>query len=68
MPAPHHMPAEWERHEATWISWPANVTDWPGKFTPIPWVFGEMARKITPGEFKRRLRAHAISLREVAGQ
>lgn len=48
-----HMPAEWERHEATWISWPANVTDWPGKFAPIPWVFGEMARKITPGEILR---------------
>ena len=47
------MPAEWERHEATWISWPANVTDWPGKFAPIPWVFGEIARKITGGETLR---------------
>ena len=53
MHASTHMPAEWERHEATWISWPANVTDWPGKFAPIPWVFGEMARKITPGEILR---------------
>lgn len=44
------MPAEWERHDATWIGWPANLTDWPGKFAPIPWVFGEMARKITQGE------------------
>ena len=53
MRAATHMPAEWEKHEATWISWPANVTDWPGKFAPIPWVFGEMARKITPGEILR---------------
>jgi agmatine deiminase len=53
MRSAYHMPAEWERHEATWISWPANVTDWPGKFAPIPWVFGEMARKITPGETLR---------------
>ena len=55
------MPAEWARHEATWIGWPANVTDWPGKFAPIPWVFGEMARKIVPGETLRILvntRAH----------
>jgi agmatine deiminase len=44
------MPAEWERHDATWISWPANLTDWPGKITPVSWAFAEMARKISPGE------------------
>jgi agmatine deiminase len=47
------MPAEWERHEATWIGWPHNKTDWPGKFAPIPWVFGEMVRKISQGEIVR---------------
>jgi agmatine deiminase len=45
-----HMPAEWERHDATWISWPANVTDWPGKIAPVSWAFGEMVRKISQGE------------------
>ncbi len=49
----YHMPAEWERHEATWIGWPHNVTDWPGKFAPIPWVYGEIVRKISPGEIVR---------------
>ncbi|HEY6952635.1 MAG TPA: agmatine deiminase family protein [Bacteroidota bacterium] len=44
------MPAEWERHDATWISWPANLTDWPGKITPVSWAFGEMARKLSQGE------------------
>jgi agmatine deiminase len=44
------MPAEWERHDATWISWPANLTDWPGKITPVSWAFAEMARKISQGE------------------
>lgn len=43
-------PAEWERHEATWLGWPHNTTDWPGKFAPVPWVFGEMARHIAAGE------------------
>ena len=38
------MPAEWETHEATWIAWPQNRDDWPGKFAPIPWVFTEVAR------------------------
>jgi len=52
-----HMPAEWEPHEATWLGWPHNKTDWPGKFAPIPWVFGEMARKIAPGEIVRIIAA-----------
>jgi agmatine deiminase len=50
LPPPLWMPAEWESHAATWIGWPANVTDWPGKFAPIPWVFSEIAKKITAGE------------------
>src|SRR6266478_1392935 len=47
------MPAEWESHEATWIAWPHNRTDWPGKFTTIPWVYGEIVRKLAPGEIVR---------------
>lgn len=47
------MPAEWERHEATWIGWPHNRTDWPGKITPIQWVYGEIVRKLAPGEIVR---------------
>lgn len=47
------MPAEWERHEATWIGWPVNVSDWPRKFSPIPWVYGEIVRKLAEGEVVR---------------
>ena len=47
------LPAEWERHEATWISWPRNASDWPGKFAAIPWAFGELARRIAAGEILR---------------
>ena len=25
------MPAEWEKHEATWLGWPHNAGDWPGE-------------------------------------
>jgi agmatine deiminase len=46
----HVMPAEWEPHAATWLGWPHNASDWPGKFAVIPWVYGEMARKISAGE------------------
>ena len=41
------MPAEWEPHEATWIAWPHNRDDWPGKFDPIPWVFAEIVRYLS---------------------
>lgn len=44
------MPAEWEPHEATWLGWPHNGADWPGKLEPIPWVYGEIVRKLAPGE------------------
>ena len=38
------MPAEWEPHEATWVVWPHNCRDWPGKFTGIRWVYVEIVR------------------------
>jgi agmatine deiminase len=44
------MAAEWEPHEATWIAWPHHRPDWPGKFTPIPWVYTEIVRHLHPGE------------------
>lgn len=41
-----HMPAEWEPHSATWIAWPHNAEDWPGKFQPIPWVYCDIVRAL----------------------
>jgi agmatine deiminase len=49
------MPAEWEPHEATWLAWPHNPTDWPDKLDTIRWAYGEMVRKIAPGETVRML-------------
>lgn len=49
------MPAEWERHQATWLGWPHHPTDWPGKLDTIRWVYGEIARKIAPDELVRLL-------------
>jgi len=49
------MPAEWEPHEATWLGWPHNLQDWPGRFGPIPWVYGEIVRKLADGELVRIL-------------
>ncbi len=47
--AGYAMPAEWERHEATWLAWPHHEADWPGKMEAVRWVYGEMVRKIAPG-------------------
>jgi agmatine deiminase len=44
------MPAEWEPHTATWLAWPHYHGDWPGKFEPIPWVYGEIVRNLARHE------------------
>jgi agmatine deiminase len=44
------LAAEWEPHEATWLGWPLNRTDWPGKFAPIPWVYTEIVKNLVEGE------------------
>ncbi len=54
----YSFPAEWEKHEATWLGWPHNASDWPGKFETIPWVYGEMVRKISAAENIRLIVRH----------
>jgi len=49
------MPAEWEPHEATWLAWPHERTDWPGKFPPIPWVYGDIIKHLAGVERVRIL-------------
>jgi len=44
------MPAEWEPHEATWLAWPHNPEDWPGKFQAIPWLYAEIVRLLSAQE------------------
>ena len=67
------MPAEWEPHAATWIAWPHEESDWPGKFEPVQWVYGEFARYVTQVERLRVLvrdgaeEAHARSVFEKSG-
>jgi len=44
------FPAEWETHRATWIAWPHEKSDWPGKFETIPWVYCEIVRALSKSE------------------
>lgn len=46
----YRMPAEWEPHEGTFLGWPHELTDWPGKFAPIPWAFAEIVRHLAAVE------------------
>ncbi len=46
----YRMPAEWAPHAATWLAWPHNPDDWPGKFQPIPWVYAEIVRWLSSVE------------------
>jgi agmatine deiminase len=46
----YRMPAEWDTHTSTWIAWPHNAQDWPGRFQPIPWVYSEIVRQLSQVE------------------
>ena len=69
----YRMPAEWEPHEATWLAWPHNAEDWPGKFQAIPWVYAEIVRLLAAREKVHILaddtkaEEHAHSILERAG-
>jgi agmatine deiminase len=47
------MPAEWEPHEATWLSWPHKEESWPGAFEPVAGIFAEIARHLASSELVR---------------
>src|SRR5690349_13420380 len=63
----YRMPAEWEPHAATWLAWPHEKTDWPGKFAPIPWVYADIVRHLSQVERVRILVVNAGVERAVRG-
>ncbi len=44
------MPAEWEPHRGTWLSWPHKEASWPGKFGSIPGIFAQMVSALAGQE------------------
>jgi agmatine deiminase len=46
----YRMPAEWEPHRGTWLSWPHNEATWPDKFGPVPSIFARMVRHLADHE------------------
>jgi agmatine deiminase len=59
------FPAEWSRHDATWIAWPHHEPDWPGKIGPIPWVYAEIARVLAEHE-RVEILCHDADVRDAA--
>ena len=43
----YRMPAEWEAQKSTWIAWPHNERDWPGKFEEIPFIFAKIIAELS---------------------
>ncbi len=46
----YRMPGEWEEHESTWLAWPHEESDWPGKFNKIEDVYIEILKELTKSE------------------
>jgi agmatine deiminase len=63
----YRMPAEWEPHEATWLVWPHNPEDWPGKFAAIPWLYAEIVRLLAARERVQLIVEDAAAEQRVRG-
>lgn len=46
----YKFPAEWEKHTATWLSYPHNEASWPGKIHTIFPYYHNFIREVAKGE------------------
>jgi agmatine deiminase len=46
----YYFPAEFAKHDATWLSWPHKEASWPGKIKTIYPVYAEFIRLLAEGE------------------
>ena len=46
----YFMPAEWKRHDATWLSWPKDPLTWPERVPQVEEIFLKMMAALTPHE------------------
>ena len=44
------MPAEWQRHTATWLSWPKDPETWPDRVPQVEEIFLQMMAALAPHE------------------
>jgi agmatine deiminase len=46
----YFFPAEFAKHDATWLSWPHKEASWPGKIETIYPVYAEFIKRVAEGE------------------
>ena len=66
----YRFPAEWEEHEATWLSWPHKEESWPDRIQLIYPAYAEFIAELSKGEKVRinvkdeEMKAFALSFIE----
>lgn len=45
-----HMPAEWERHDAIWLSWPHDPVTFPDRVEKVEKTYGEIIKNLQHSE------------------
>jgi len=48
--AGYRFPAEWVKHEATWLTWPHKEESWPGKINTIYAPYCQFIKAVAEGE------------------
>jgi len=56
------FPAEWAKHEATWLSWPHKEESWPGKLNSIYPIYAQFIKILSQGE-KVRINVNSESMK-----
>ncbi|MBM3897789.1 MAG: agmatine deiminase family protein [Thaumarchaeota archaeon] len=46
----YRMPAEWEFHSGTWITWPHNIETWPNRLPEVEDTFAKMVDALSGNE------------------
>lgn len=46
----YYFPAEFSRHDATWLSWPHKEASWPGKIDAIYPAYARFVKELAKGE------------------
>jgi agmatine deiminase len=46
----YYFPAEFAKHDATWLSWPHKEASWPGKINAIYPVYAQFVKLLAEGE------------------
>jgi agmatine deiminase len=46
----YRMPAEWQRHSATWLTWPKDPETWPGRVPQVEEIYLQMMAALAPHE------------------